>query len=109
MTASHHVPVFRGDLVTHPVDVGEKSRPAGVGAATRASVGLPTVFYVSLQVPLCAVAIVALQALVFLLCVHFHEVLRQNNREQILNCTSEIIVTFSGDEHVKQLHSSEIL
>lgn len=70
------MPVFCRDLVTHPVDVREESRPAGVGAATRASVGLSTVLDVSLQVPLGAVAIVALQALVFLLCVHLHEVLR---------------------------------
>lgn len=59
-----------------PVDVREQGSSAGVGAAAGALVGLPTVFYVSLQVPLGAVTVAAFETLVFLLCVHLHEMLQ---------------------------------
>jgi len=70
------MPVFCRDLVSCPVDVGEESSSASIGAATGTVVGLPTVFYVPLEVPLSAVAIVAFKTLVFLLCMHLHEVLQ---------------------------------
>lgn len=72
------VPVFCGDLVPRPVDVRQQGGSAGVGAATGALVGLATVFYVSPQVPLGAVAVAALETFVFLLCVHLHEMLQGN-------------------------------
>lgn len=69
------VSVFCRDLVASPVDVRLQRGSAGVGTATRTLEGLATVFLVSSQVPLGAVGVTALTALVLLFRMHFHKVL----------------------------------
>lgn len=63
-----------------PVDVRLQRGSAGVGTATRTLEGLATVFLVSSQVPLGAVGVTALTALVLLLRMHFHKVLQRTMR-----------------------------
>lgn len=69
------LPVLCRDLMAGAIDVGLEGSSAGIGAATGALEGLPTVLSVALQVPLCAIAVAALSAFVLLLCMHFHKVL----------------------------------
>lgn len=71
-----YMPVFCWNFMTSPVDVRKQSSSASIGAATCTLIGLPTVFNVPLQVPLCAVAIVAFGTPVFFFCMHLHVMLQ---------------------------------
>lgn len=62
--------------MTSTVDMRQQSSSASIGAAACTLIGLPTVFDVPLQVPFCAVAVVAFGALVFFLCMHLHVMLQ---------------------------------
>lgn len=81
-----HLPVFIWNLMAGSVGVGQQGCTAGIRTATRAAVCSPTVLCMSSEVPFCAVAVATLYTLMFLLCVHLHEMLVCTHEEIKAQC-----------------------